>query len=77
MTVAEAKVEIPDIDAFCRAACVHCSNDWYCPTYCDALEKARRIPFDRLLACYARHEGDWVGIWRYLKQTKERLRNEL
>lgn len=77
MTVEEAKVEIPDIDAFCRWGCVHCNSEWYCPTYCDLLEKAKRIPFNRILECYARHEGDPVKVFNYIKQTKERLHNEL
>lgn len=77
MTVEEARSAIPNIDAFCRAGCVNCSSEWYCPTYCDILEKARKIPFNRILSCYARHEGDWVSIWKYLKATKVRLHNEL
>lgn len=77
MTPEEAKVEIPDIDTFCRHACVHCNSEWYCPSYCDLLEKARRMPFDRIVACYARHEGDMAKVFRYIKQTKERLHNEL
>ena len=77
MTVEEAKAEIPDIDAFCHWGCVHCNSEWYCPTYCDLLKKSRRIPFNRILACYARHEGDPVKVFNYIKQTKERLRNEL
>ena len=77
MTVEEAKAEIPDIDAFCYWGCVHCNSEWFCPTYCDLLEKARRIPFNRILECYARHEGDVVKVFRYIQQTKERLHNEL
>lgn len=77
MTIAEAKAEIPDIDSFLHWGCNNCSNDWYCPTYCELLEKAKKIPFDRILSCYARYDGDAVKVFRYIKQTKERLRNEL
>lgn len=77
MTVEEAKAEIPDIDAFCHWGCINCNSEWYCPTYCDLLEKARRIPFNRILECFARHESDPVKVFNYIKQTKERLRNEL
>ena len=77
MTVEEARAEIPTIDAFCHWGCINCNSEWYCPTYCDLLEKARRIPFNRILECYARHEGDPVKVFNYIKQTKERLRHEL
>lgn len=77
MTITEAKTEIPDIDSFSHWGCNNCKSEWYCPTYCELLEKARKIPFDRIIACYARYDGDAVKVFRYIKQTKERLRNEL
>lgn len=77
MTITEAKAEIPDIDSFLHWGCINCKSEWYCPTYCELLEKAKKIPFDRILSCYARHDGDAVKVFRYIKQTKERLRNEL
>ena len=40
MTIEEAKEYIPDFDTFCRQACLCCNNEWFCPTYCDVLEKA-------------------------------------
>lgn len=72
MTYKEAKEEIVDIDTFCRHACNSCSNDWYCPTYCDLLEKAKRVPFDRIIHCYARHDGDMAKVFRFIRQTKVR-----
>lgn len=77
MKLTEAKAEIKDIDTFCHCACIHCNNDWFCPSYCEMLEKARRIPFYRIIACYARHDGDMAKVFRYIKQTKERLYSEL
>lgn len=76
MTVEEAKQEIPDIDTFCGHACDSCNNDWYCPSYCDLLIKAHKIPFENILNCYARHDGDMYKVFRYIEQTKEVLRND-
>lgn len=71
MTVEEARSEIIDIDYFCKSACNCCTaNDWYCPTYCDTLEKARKISFERIVKCYARNDGDMSKVFRYLNQTK-------
>lgn len=68
--IEEAREEIPNIDCFCKQACIHCSNDWFCPSFCDMLEKAIKMDFELLLKCYARNEGDWSKIFRYIKQTK-------
>jgi hypothetical protein len=71
MTVEEAKKDLGDIDRFCRCVCDYCTaNDWYCPTYCEMLEKARKIDFNRILKCYAKHEGDLMKVVRYIKATK-------
>lgn len=73
MNYQEAKNEIPNTETFCRHACDRCNNDWYCPSDCDLLSKAKRIPFYRILNCYARHDGDMAKVFRYIKSTKERL----
>ena len=65
----EAKADLKNIDNFCHAACIHCSNDWFCPTDCEMLKKARKMNFDLLIKCYARNEGDWSKIFRYIKRT--------
>ena len=52
MTIEEAKKDIPYFDSFCRQACLCCDNEWYCPTYCNVLEKAERMDFNRILKCY-------------------------
>ena len=71
MTVEEAKKELCNIDCFCRQVCNQCTaNDWYCPTYCEVLEKARKLDFCRIIKCYAKHEGDWTKVLRYVKSTK-------
>lgn len=72
MTVWEAKQEAPDIDTLNSMLCVNCkANDWYCPTECDTLKKGRRLPFEKILKAYARHDGDLVKVARYIKETKE------
>lgn len=69
----QCRAEIPDIDAFCRRACDTCNaNDWYCPAECDTLEKARRMPFEKIRDAYVRHEGDIVRVFRYIINYRER-----
>lgn len=71
MTVDEARNELQDINCFCKYACNMCTgNDWYCPTECDTLQKARRIDFENIVKCYARNAGDWAKVFRYINQTK-------
>jgi hypothetical protein len=72
MSYEQALLELGDIDSFCRQVCACCtSNDWYCPTDCTDLEKARRIDFDRIVFSYARNDGDLSKVMRYIKQAKE------
>lgn len=72
MTIEEAKKDIPDFDSFCRQACLRCNNDWYCPSYCDVLEKAERMDFNRILKCYARHDGEMYKVLRWLDKQEFR-----
>ena len=68
MTIHEAKEEIPTISKFIATCCDNCkSNDWYCPTLCFELEKARLLPFDKIQQAYARHDGDLRKVCRYIK----------
>ena len=68
--IEKAREEIPNIDSFCKQYCVHCSNDWFCPSLCDMLEKAIEMDFELLVKCYARNDGDWKKIYLYIKQAK-------
>lgn len=70
MSVEQAREEMGDIDNFCRLACNACSADAYCPSDCDMLEKARRMDFEKIVRAYARNEGDWSKLFRYIKQAK-------
>lgn len=71
MTYEQALEEMGDIDDFCIKCCNRCTgNDWYCPSPCDMLEKARQLDYSRLVKCYARHEGDLNKVSRYISQAK-------
>ncbi len=71
MTVEQAREEIPDIDTFCRLCCNCCTvNGWYCPTECGVLQKARKLDFERIIKCYAKHDGDLQKVNRYIRATK-------
>ena len=69
MTIEKAREEIPDIDSFCYDACIVCSCEWFCPSDCSVLEKARKLDFERILKCYAKHDGDINKVCRYIKNT--------
>lgn len=71
MTTDEAREEVVDIRRFCHSVCVSCTaNDWYCPTYCDVLEKAHKIPFEKIVKSYARNDGDVWKVVRYIKRYR-------
>ena len=71
LSLEQARYECGDIDSFCSQVCGCCTaNDWYCPTECADLEKARRMDFDRIVKAYARNWGDLAKVMRYIKQAK-------
>jgi hypothetical protein len=72
MTLEEARNEVGNIKDFCHSVCISCTaNDWFCPTYCVELEKACRMPFEKLLKSYARNDGDIWKVIRYIKRYQE------
>lgn len=70
MTIEEAKEYIPDFEAYCKEACNTCKHEYYCPQLCEELCKAERIDFNRILNCYARHDGEMYKVLRWLKQAR-------
>jgi hypothetical protein len=73
MTIEEALEECCDTDTLRLNLCIACcANDWYCGSYCDELEKAGRIPFEKLIKSYARNDGDLVKVIRYIRRYKEK-----
>ena len=71
MTFEEAREELKSIDYLCKCACNICTaNDWYCPTECDTLRKARRIDFKLIVNSYARNDGDWSQVLRFINKAK-------
>ena len=71
LSLEQARYEIGDIDSLCSQVCGCCTaNDWYCPTECAVIEKARKMDFDRIVKSYARNWGDLKKVIRYIKQAK-------
>ena len=70
MTLEEAKKEIPTFESFAHQCCNQCKSEWYCPTYCDMLEKAKKMDLERIQKCYAKHEQDIVKVVRYIHGAK-------
>ena len=71
MTEQQAREEISTIDDFCQCCCDSCTaNDYYCPSECVVLQKARKLDFDRIVKCYAEHDGDLNKVCRYIRTTK-------
>lgn len=69
MTIEQVKKEIPDMEAFCGMACNACNSDWYCPDYCIVLQKAFKMDFEKIQKSYARNDGDWSKVCRYIKRV--------
>lgn len=70
MTIEEAKEYIPDFEAFCKEVCDNCGVYFYCRIYCNLLRKAERMDFNRILKCYARHDGEMYRVLRWLKHAR-------
>lgn len=70
MTTVDAREYIPNLTIFRKEACEACKQSDYCPQYCDTLLKAERMDFNRILKCYARHDGEMYKVLRWLKQAR-------
>lgn len=71
MILQEAMEDIPTIESFIDESCNRCTaNDWYCPSLCEDLQKAKRMPFYKIQTAYARHDGDMIKVFRYIKQYR-------
>ena len=62
--------EFSNIDGFCNHCCACCTAmpDGYCPSDCDILEKARKMPFEKIVAKWIEHDGDIRKVARYIRQ---------
>lgn len=69
MRVEEAKKEIPDMEAMNKYLCGDCISKSIgrCTGICDRLDKARKIGYERLIACYARHNGYHKMVCNYIR----------
>ena len=72
MTIDEAKDIVGDtFESFAQYVCTNCAaNDWYCPSYCDFLERLSNIGFEYVLGKFAHYEGDLVKFSRYFKDRR-------
>ena len=66
----EAKEYIPNFDSFRKEACDCCSNDWYCPSDCETLKKAKIMDFESIQKAYARHDGEMDKVFAYIKSAR-------
>lgn len=71
MTIEEAYADCPSFESFAYVCCVYCKSDRYCTACCDMLEKAKRMPFEKIIKSYAHNEGDIAKVARYIKRYKE------
>lgn len=63
--------EFDNFKEFKLHVCVKCTaNDAYCPSNCDLLEKARKMPLEIINQAYSRHGGDMQRVCRYIKQYR-------
>lgn len=62
--------EFDNIDEFCSLCCEECTAmpDGYCPSDCDFLEKARKIPFEKIVTKWIEYNGDISKVARYIWQ---------
>lgn len=61
-----------NIDQFCSYCCEECTAmpDGYCPCECDFLEKARKIPFEKINTKWVEYKGDIRKVANYIKQYR-------
>lgn len=70
MTIEEAKKEISSFKDLNSLLCRNCNNIWYCPDDCAIVEKSRIIPFEKIIASYARNDGDIRKLFRYIRNFR-------
>lgn len=59
------------IEEFCGYVCDNCTaNDWYCPTDCKFLEKAKRYPIERINKAYEDCGEDEYRLYKRIKDWR-------
>lgn len=78
MTIEDAKNEVGDnFTDFAKHICCQCTaNDWFCPSYCDLLERLSYMDFEYVLEKYAHYDGDLVKFSRYFKNSRWKKKSE-
>ena len=71
MTREEVEEFIPTFEHFQQMVCGSCTgNDWYCPSLCADLEKAKKMKFERIQAAYQRNDGMIHKVMRYIRYAR-------
>ncbi len=62
--------EFENIDQFCSYCCNCCASmpDGYCPCECELLDKARKMPLEKINTKWIEYDGDIPKIARYIRQ---------
>lgn len=70
------KEDVPEtFEDFAKYICNRCTaNEWYCPSYCDTLEKASKIDYEILKKKFVQYDGDVQKLCRFIKKYKKRCR---
>lgn len=56
-----------NFSTFKNIVCSRCTAvDGYCPTNCDLLMKAERIPFEKIQKSIIRNDEDYKKVFRYI-----------
>lgn len=59
------------IDNFCAYVCSGaCKEEWFCPTECELLQKARKMPLKKINTKWIEHDGDIRKVARYIKNYR-------
>lgn len=61
---------IDNFQELVRIICIYCNSEWYCPNDCDVLNKARKIPFEKIQKAYERNDKDVSKLIRYIKRYR-------
>lgn len=63
--------EYKTYEEFAHACCCNCNaNDWFCPSWCDILEKGSRMEFNRVQKALDRHDGDLIEVMKYIRRAR-------
>lgn len=65
----KGKELLPDFETLVSIMCDNCRSEDYCPSYCDMLNKAKKIPFEKLQVRYQIAGEDPVKLCNYIRKA--------